>query len=122
VSRDLFIVDLPPGIASLDEIAPGFVPAELKVSRADVVAAIRAEAPDADASDPSWVVIDRPGSLRIEVNLGEAERMTDFSMHLDGGPDGDLEADRLAVRILDRLGLRASDPAEDSGLFQAQTS
>jgi hypothetical protein len=84
----------------------------------EVIAAIRAEAPDANATDPSWVIIHRPGAFSIEVNLGDAERLADFSMHLTGGH----EADRLAVRILNRLGLRASDPAEDSGLFHGDAS
>jgi len=117
VSRDLFVVDLPPGIASVDEIPDGFVPAELKVSRSDIIEAIRAEAPDADAADAAWVRVDRPGSCSIEFNLGEGERLRDFSVHTSGG----VEADRLVARILDRLALRAADPAEDSGLFQPWT-
>lgn len=113
MSRDLFVVNLPAGIVSVDQIPDGFVAGALKVSRSQVIAAIRAEAPDADLSDPSWVRIDRDGGFSIEIDLGDDERLNDFSLHLNGGQ----AADELAAHILKRLALRAADPAEDSGLF-----
>lgn len=113
MSRDIFVQDLPPGIASVEDIPDEFVPRPLAVTRAQVVAALSAEAPHADISDPAWVTIAVPGRYHIEANLGTNERLEHFAFHVRGEAD----AEQLIARVLDRLALRALDVASESGLF-----
>ena len=113
MSRDIFLQDLPPGITSVGDIPDDFVPGPLPVTRAQVIAAINAEAPHADASDPRWITIAIPGRYHIEANLGASERLEHFAFHVHGGA----HAEQLIARVLERLALRALDVASDSGLF-----
>ena len=115
VSRDIFVQDLPAGIASVDDIPEEFVPRPLTVTRAQVIAALCAEAPHANISDPAWVTIVVPGRYHIEASLGASERLEHFAFHVRGGAD----AEQLIARVLDRLALRALDVASESGLFVA---
>lgn len=113
MSRDIFVQDLPSGVASVADIPDGFVPQPLTVTRPQILAAIRAEAPDCDASDPTWIRIDSSGKYAIEVNISKNEPLRSFAFHIRGGP----EAELLVARVLKRLGLRALDPESDSGVF-----
>jgi hypothetical protein len=113
VSRDIFVQDLPPGIESVDDIPDEFVPRPLTVTRAQVIAALSAEAPHANTSDPAWVIVAVPGRYHIEANLGTSEHLDHFAFHVRGGAD----AEQLIARVLDRLALRALDVASESGLF-----
>jgi hypothetical protein len=113
VSRDIFVQDLPPGVASVADIPNDFVPQPLPVTRSQILAAIRAEAPECDARDPTWIRIDSSGKYAIEVNIGNREPLKSFAFHVRGGP----EAELLVERILKRLDLRALDSESDSGVF-----
>jgi hypothetical protein len=118
LSRDIFVQDLPLGIASVEEIPDDFVPRALPVTRAQVIAVLCAEAPEADAEDPSWVTIAAAGRYHIEVNLGSTERLESFAFQVRGGSD----AEQLIKRILRQLDLRALDPESESGLFVSAAS
>jgi hypothetical protein len=115
VSRDIFVQDLPARILSVEDIPEDFVPRALEVTRSEVMSAIRAVAPKADLSDPSWIALQSPGKYHIEVNLGPNEQLESFAFHMRGG----WEAEQLIKRILDSLNLRALDSESDSGLFSA---
>jgi hypothetical protein len=116
VSRDIFVQDLPPGISSVTEIPDDFAPG-LIGDRAQVLAAIQHAAPNADLSDPSWIVLTQEGKFHIEVSLANDEQLSGFAFHIAGGG---IEAERLIAQILERLGLRALDTASASGLFTNQ--
>lgn len=85
MSRDIFVQDLPPGIASVGDIPDEFVPQPLAVTRAEVIAALSAEAPHTNISDPASVTIAVPGRYHIEANLGTSERLEHFAFHVRGG-------------------------------------
>jgi hypothetical protein len=128
MSRDIFVQDLPPGVATVDDIPDDFEPRSIDLRRADIIAAITEIAPYADFTHPAWGTIDLPGTtivaadgpgvwLRgetIDVDLGDDELVQDFAFHLRGGG---IEADRLVAKVLRRLKLRALDPSSDSGFF-----
>lgn len=114
MSRDIFVQDLPEGLVSVEDIPDDFEPKALKASRTEVIAAILAEAPHANFSDPAWGVIEAPGLYHIEVNLAETDQLDSFAFHLRGG----VEAELLLSRILRRLNLYAIDTDSENGLFQ----
>ena len=113
MSRDIFVQDLPPGVQHVEDIPDDFVPVALPVTRAQVIDAVRSEAPHANTADSAWITIQEEGEYHIEVNLEEAEQLMGFAFHVRGGQ----KADELIGRILQRLGLRALDTDSESGLF-----
>jgi len=55
------------------------------VGQADsVVATILEAAPDADVSDPSWLVLKGPGHT-IEISLGKGAQVHSLTFYIDGG-------------------------------------
>jgi hypothetical protein len=52
VSWDIFAMDLPPGVKSLDDSPDGYLPGSIG-SRSAVIARIKAAIPTADFDDPS---------------------------------------------------------------------
>jgi hypothetical protein len=111
MSWDIFVQDIPGTARSVADIPDDFSPRPIS-SPSRVLDAIRAAAPFADVSDPTWVRLDAPG-VSIEVSLGTDDPLDSFAFHVHGG---DCSAGVVAD-ILDRLQLRAFDPASDSGIF-----
>ena len=114
MSRDIIVQDLPRDIRGVEDIPGDFIPGAIEPTRTAVIAAIRAEVPGADFTDPAWGVIASPGQYHIEANLGAVEELDSFVFHIRGGP----EADALISRVLRRLNLRALDTDSESGLFE----
>lgn len=113
MSWDIFVQDLPPGIASIEDIPDDFEPAPIGL-RSEVIKKISALYPECDFTDPSWGVLDLPG-CSIEFNLDDTEQLMDsFAMHVRG----DEHAANVVAHILRELGMRAIDVSSDSGLFE----
>lgn len=77
---------------------------------------MRALAPNADLSDPSWGHVVLPGA-DIEVNIGHDEPLRSFALHVRAADEEVVRA--FVGPLLQRLGARALDPegAPDSGIF-----
>ena len=114
MSRDIFVQDLPVGINSIDEIPDDFQPKSIGL-RSNIISAIQSIVPDADFSDPSWGKLVHLPHYYIEVNLGQAEEVDSFALHVSGGDD----AEQIISAILAKLHLQALDSASNSGLFQS---
>ena|SRR5262245_36501921 len=116
MSWDIFVQDLPNGIANTDEIPADFQRRPIG-SRDDIIATIRRIVPTADFSDPLWGRIEGSG-YSIEVNLGKEHLLKSFAFHIRGGSD----AIHVIAAILRELNLRAIDPSSETGLFDYPTS
>lgn len=116
MSWDVFVQDIPPHAASLDDIPDDFEPQPLG-PRSRIVAAIVRIAPFADVSDPSWLRIDGHG-VDLEVSLGDDDPVEEFAFHVRGG---DASAGFIAA-VLKELGLRAIDGESETGLFDERTA
>jgi hypothetical protein len=112
MSWDIFVQDLPAGIASVADIPHDFVPSPIGL-RSDVIARVSALYPECSFAKPSWGVLDIPG-CSIELNLGTAEELMSFAMHVRG----DERASTVVAHILGELGMRALDPSSRTGLFE----
>jgi hypothetical protein len=112
MSWDIFVQDLPPGIASVDDVPDDFVPSPIGL-RSEVIARVSALYPECSFADPSWGVLDIPG-CSIELNLGAREQLKSFAMHVRG----DERALSIVAHILGELGMTALDPSAPSGLFE----
>ncbi len=114
MSWDVFALDLPPGITSIDEIPDGWSPAPLG-KRADIIGKICALYPQASFSrdDPSWGNLRLP-DISIEFSLGDDEDVECLCMHVRGGDP----APHVVAHILGALGMRAVCSGSDSGLFE----
>jgi hypothetical protein len=116
MSWDIFVQDVPDSAKSVSEIPDDFRPQPIG-SVADVLNAIRACIPFADFSDPTWVRVDGPG-LNMEINIETEEPLYSFAFHVRGGDC----SPGLIAEILERLHLRAFDPASDSGIFDPSSA
>ena len=83
MSWDVFVLNLPSGIRSFDDIPKDFEPPPLG-TRAEIIAKIMAVYPQADFSDPSWGTLKLP-ECWIEFSLGANEQVASFAMHVRGG-------------------------------------
>jgi hypothetical protein len=111
MSWDIIVLNLPPGIKSIDEIPKDWRP-PLLGPRSQIIAAIAALYPQCNFGDPSWGTLQLPGCL-IEFSLGTDEEVESFAMHVrgdDGAPD-------IVSRILSGLGMPAID-SSTGGIFQ----
>ncbi|HEY3898268.1 MAG TPA: hypothetical protein VGM54_06630 [Chthoniobacter sp.] len=113
MSWDIFVQDIPVEARTLAEIPDDFSPQPIGAP-SHILDAIRAAAPFADLSDPTWVRIDAPG-ISMEVGVRAEDPLYSFAFHIRGG---DCSAGVVAD-ILQRLQLRAIDPASDSGIFDS---
>jgi hypothetical protein len=111
VSWDVFAMDLPPGLKSLDDIPENFRGAPLG-KRADIIDKILALYPEASFGDPSWGTLRRPG-VSIEFSLGNDEEVDHFAMHVRGGDP----APHVVAHILRELGMRALCSGSESCVF-----
>jgi hypothetical protein len=113
MSWDVFVMDLPPGIKSIDEIPEGWSPSPF-AKRADIIDKISALYPQAEFSgEPSWGSLILP-EVSIEFSLGEDEEIKFFAMHVRGGDP----APHVVAHILGELGMRAACSDSKSGLFE----
>ena len=103
MSWDITIQDIPQGIQAIDEIPDDFQPKPLGPRR-DLITRIHQIFPDADFSDPSWGLLDRP-RFSIEFSMGTAEICDSFALHVRGGGD----AVARVAQLLNHLGLRGID-------------
>lgn len=113
MSSDIFVQDIPAEAHSVADIPDDFSPKPIG-SPSGVLDAIRSAAPFADFSDPTWVRIEAPG-VSIEASLGADDPLDGFAFHIHGG-DGSAG---VVADVLQRLQLRAFDPASDSGIFDS---
>jgi hypothetical protein len=111
MSWDIIVMDLPPGLKSVDELPKDFKPPPLG-KRSDLIKKISAIFPDIDFSDPSWGTLKVDG-CHIEFSMGKDDEVKDFGLHVRGGD----ECPNVVARLLDGLGMRAIDTSSDSGLF-----
>ena len=116
MSRDIFVQDLPPHVGSVGEIPDGWRPAPLPFGASDVIDAVHELWPAAEFTDPAWGSVKFPG-VDIEVNLGGADPLTGFALHVRASDIA--AADTFVAALLDRLGARALDPegAPTTGIF-----
>lgn len=113
MSYDIFVQDIPSGVASVTEIAENFKP-QLIGSRSHVISTVLKLFPNADFSDPSWGKLNEEDCYNIEINLGSEEELHSFAFHVSGGAS----AMQTVSAILNALNLRAFDPQTETGLFQ----
>jgi hypothetical protein len=112
MSWDIFVMNLPLGIKSIDDIPKDYRALPLG-PRSQIIAKIARLYPQCDFGDPSWGTLRLP-ECSIEFSLGEKEEVQHFAMHVRGG-DG---APDIVSRILSELGMPALDPSAPGGLFQ----
>lgn len=113
MSRDIFVQDLPRNAKRTADIPEDFRPRAIG-KRAEIIAKIHEVVPGADFSDPAWGTIDG-ADWSIEINMGEEEVCRGFAFHVRG--DG--AAPHVIAAILEHLGLRALDPSQPGGFFEA---
>lgn len=111
MSWDIFVQDIPPDVTSVEEMPEDFRPGFIGTRQA-IIEAIRRVVPEADFSDPAWGTIAGP-QYSIEVNIGAADPVTSFALHVSGGD----QAAYVVHDILAELGLRAFDPSNPTGIF-----
>ena len=113
MSWDIFVQDIPAEAQSVADIPADFSPQPIG-SPARILDALRAVAPFADFSDPTWVRIDAPAAC-MEVNIGADDPVGCFAFHIRGG-SGSVG---IVAEVLQRLRLRAFDTASDTGTFDS---
>lgn len=116
MSWDIFVQDIPPDVKSVEEIPGDFEPRPLG-GRQEIIDAILRAVPTADFSETSWGRIEG-SEYSIEVNIGDADPVMSFAMHVYG----DEPAVLVVQRILAILGVRAFDPSSSTGIFDMPSS
>lgn len=101
MSWDLFVMELPDGVQSVQDIPRDYQPAVIG-TRSELVQKIREIISTADFNDPSWGHIDGE-TYSIEVNIGKADMVRSFALHVRGGD----QAVEAIAKLLDHLGLKA---------------
>ena len=112
MSWDIFVQDLPRDARTVADVPDDFVPKDIG-ERSEIIASISEVIPKSDFSDPAWGRIDGQG-WSVEVNLGDSETCSGFSLHVRGSD----EAIGAVDAILQALGLRAID-SQTGELFVA---
>jgi hypothetical protein len=112
MSWDIFVVNLPKGLKSLDDLPKDFAP-DPAWRRSEIITKVSKLYPECDFADPSWGDLSLPGCL-IEFNLGDEEKLGSFALHVRG--DG--RAPDVVAHILGELAMPAVDPGSPSGLFE----
>ena len=112
MSWDIFVQDLPRGIASINDIPDDFEPAPIGL-RSEIIAKLAALYPECDFADPSWGILKLPG-CHIEISLRSDDELDSFAMHVRG----DERAANVVAHIVDALGVSALDLNSENGLFE----
>ncbi len=115
MSWDIFVQELPPGIADVADIPDDFRPGPIG-ARADILSGIRAVAPDATFTE-DWGTIVRDG-FSIEISLSPDDPVRSFAFHVSG----DAAAGYLVAEILGRMGLTALDAQAPGGVFSKESA
>lgn len=103
MSWDILIMILPSAARSAREIPDDFKPGTLGF-RSELISKIRAAAPPADFSDPSWGHVATP-DFSIDFNIGQEEIVDSIMLHVRGGG----AAVGFVADLLNHLDLRAID-------------
>ena len=116
VSRDIFVQDIPAGIASVDAIPDDWHPRPLPFGHAQVLEAVLELAPEADTADPEWIHVTLPG-VDVEVSVTDERPLQQFALHVRAVDP--VAANAFIAGLLDLLGARAFDPESEGGIFQS---
>ena len=103
MSWDVFIQHMPASALRFADIPEDHVPLPLG-TREEVLAAIGAVFPNADASDPTWPTVETP-AFSIELGVGSDDPVTTVALHVRG----DDSVVPFIAQLIDRLGARAID-------------
>lgn len=114
MSRDIFVQDIPEGVATVEAIPDDWMPQALPFGRAEIVEAVQELAPDADTSDPGWTHVSLPG-VDVEVNVPDESPLESFALHVRAADRA--AADAFIGGLLKRLGVRAFDSESETGFF-----
>jgi hypothetical protein len=87
MSWDVLFQDLPDGLKSVRDVPDDFQPTRPLCNPDELLAKIQSIAPDADISDPTWVVLDADG-FSIELNIGDHDPVRSITLHVRGDDDG----------------------------------
>jgi hypothetical protein len=116
MSWDVFVLNLPPGIRSLDDIPKNYEPPPLG-TRANLIAKIKTVYPQTDFSDPSWGTRNcrNAGSNSAWARTSKSRA----SPCMCGAANMPPKSSRTC---LDALEVRAIDPNSKNGIFADQDS
>lgn len=103
MSWDVFIQHLPASALRVADIPDDFLPLPLG-SRADVLRIITRVLPNADATDPTWLVVTGAG-YSIEISVGPDDPVTSVALHIRG----DDSVIPVVTSLVEALGARALD-------------
>lgn len=115
MSWDVFIQHMPASALRFADIPEDYTPLPLGTA-AEVLAAIRATFPQADASDPTWVTVKTP-AYSIDLGVGTEDPVSTVALHIRGD---DSVVEKVA-ELIDRLGARAID-SWTGEFFDAETA
>lgn len=103
MSLDIFVQNMPAQAMSLDDVPDDYEPGVLG-TRSELISQIHSVAPHAEFSDLGWGTIEHP-DYSIDVNLGDDELVTGFTLQARGEPS----AATMVGKILVGLGRRGVD-------------
>ncbi len=103
MSWDVFIQHLPASALCMADIPDDFEPLPLG-RRQEVVNVILSIFPDADATDPTWLTLQKPG-YTISFGTGTEELVTGLTLHVRG----DESVIAPIAQLIERLGARGID-------------
>ena len=103
MSWDVFIQHLPASALCMADIPDDFEPLPLG-PRHEVGSVILSIFPDADATDPTWLTLQKPG-YTISFGTGTEDVVTGLTLHVRG----DESVIAPIAQLIDRLGARGID-------------
>ena len=112
MSFDIFVLDLPRDVRTVEDIPPEFLPGPLG-SRSKVLDAVRSVFPLVSLDSSGWATIEGP-EYSVELNLGVEDPVESFALHIHGDSQ---EALFVVAEILNVLDVRALAPGTASGFF-----
>ena len=113
MARDIYVQDIPAEALSVGDIPDDWEPAPLPYSHSVVVAAVGELVPDADLSNPEWIVVNL-GTALVEVSGSDESPFEGFALHVRGDNG---TANVFVSRLLERLGSKAFDIDSETGIF-----
>jgi hypothetical protein len=104
-----------PGVRRLEDISDGYVAPPVGTSE-EVIESIRQAAPNVDASDPTWLLLEGPDHS-IEVALGKGIQVRDLTFYIHSGEG----AVAVILAICRSLAMTAYDTESGSVLTAASS-